>query len=128
MTRPDEHGPEWRRLLETRWQERLAEVTELSLAYHGAAAAAPASGQRDSRDGDEARRLLRHAVAARRRLADTEDALDRLSNGRFGRCEECGSPIPAVLLEAAPEDRYCPSCAIPGPALATASAAAYGRV
>lgn len=31
-------APRWRALLEARWQARLQEVTELSLAYHGAAA------------------------------------------------------------------------------------------
>ena len=39
-------GPHWRALLEDRWRTRLQEVTELSLAYHQAAAAA------DNRDGD----------------------------------------------------------------------------
>jgi RNA polymerase-binding transcription factor DksA len=116
MMRPDEHGPQWRGLLETRWQERLAEVTELSLAYHGAAAAA---GQRDT---DEARLLLRRAVAARRKLADTEEALGRLSSGRFGRCEQCGSQIPGDLLLTVPEARYCSACAVPGQALAAAAA------
>lgn len=117
MMRPDEHGPQWRSLLETRWQERLAEVTELSLEYHGAAATA--AGQQDS---DEARRLLRRAVAARRQLADTEEALGRLSSGRFGRCEQCGSQIPGDLLLTVPEARYCPACTVPGQALAAAAA------
>ena len=34
-------GPRWRALLEDRWQAHLQEVTELSLAYHVAAAAVP---------------------------------------------------------------------------------------
>lgn len=34
-------GPRWRALLEARWQARLEEVTELSLTYHGTAAADP---------------------------------------------------------------------------------------
>ena len=29
-------GPHWRALLEARWQARLREITELSLAYHAA--------------------------------------------------------------------------------------------
>ena len=35
-------APRWRALLEARWQARLRDVTELSLAYHAAAAASPA--------------------------------------------------------------------------------------
>ena len=34
-------GPRWRARLEARWQAYVQEVTELSLAYHVAAAAVP---------------------------------------------------------------------------------------
>jgi DnaK suppressor protein len=95
----------WRSLLEARWQARLREVTELSLAYHAVAAATA-----DVR-GDGAERLLRRTVAARRRLADVEEALARLTAGSFGRCEQCDSVIPADELSAVPETRYCPDCA-----------------
>jgi RNA polymerase-binding transcription factor DksA len=93
----------WRAILEARWRIRLQEVTELSMAYHTAA-----SGAMEDR---QARRLLRRAVAARQRLADTEEALGRVATGAFGRCEQCGAAIPEVLLAAAPESRYCPRCA-----------------
>jgi|HubBroStandDraft_3_1064219.scaffolds.fasta_scaffold03955_2 RNA polymerase-binding transcription factor DksA len=103
--------PRWRIILETRWRDRLTEVTELSLAYHGAAET-PAGAE-----DKQARRLLRNAVAARRRLADTEDALRRLETGCFGACEQCGAGIPDVLLAASPEVRYCAGCAVaPRPA------------
>ena len=95
----------WRSRLEARWQAWLREVTELSLAYH---AIAPASAEVR---GDGADRLLRRAVAARRRLADVEDALARLAAGTFGRCEQCGSAIPEGSLALVPEARYCPACA-----------------
>jgi RNA polymerase-binding transcription factor DksA len=97
----------WRSLLEARWRTRLQEVTELSLAYHHAAAAAP-----DRLGGEpRARRLLGRAVAARRKLADIEEALGRLAAGHYGRCEQCGSPIGPALLGAVPEARYCSRCA-----------------
>jgi RNA polymerase-binding transcription factor DksA len=95
----------WRSRLEARWQAWLREVTELSLAYH---AVAPASVEVR---GDGADRLMRRAVAARRRLADVEDALARLAAGTFGRCEQCGSAIPEGTLALVPETRYCPACA-----------------
>src|SRR5215813_10894860 len=109
---PAARAPRWRSLLEDRWQARLQEVTELSLAYHDAAAApALRSG------GDEAqpakrqlRRLLRQAVSARRALADTEDALTRLANGRYGRCEDCATALPRGVLAVEPEARYCEGC------------------
>lgn len=105
MRREDDRpsGPRWRVILEARWQTRLQEVTELSMAYHAATA--------DGLGDRHARRLLRRAVAARRRLADTEEALGRVTAGIFGRCEQCGAPIPERLLAAAPESRYCARCA-----------------
>jgi RNA polymerase-binding transcription factor DksA len=101
----DTRGPRWRAILEERWRDRLREVIELSGAYYAATADAP-GGIADRR----ARRLLRQAVAARQRLADTEGALARLVTGGFGRCEQCGTRISPVLLAAAPEARYCTQC------------------
>jgi RNA polymerase-binding transcription factor DksA len=102
-------GPRWRALLEDRWQARVREVTELSLAYHVAAAAAP-GGTGDGAAQPEPRALLGRTVAARRKLADVEEALGRLAAGSFGSCEQCGSAIPAGLLATVPEIRYCPRC------------------
>jgi RNA polymerase-binding transcription factor DksA len=108
----------WRTLLEARWQARLQEVTELSLAYHGAAARPDGCGDVP---GQQQADLLRRTVAARRQLADVEEALGRLTAGTFGACEECGSAIPAGLLAVIPEARYCPRCdAGPGSAPAPA--------
>jgi RNA polymerase-binding transcription factor DksA len=105
-------GPRWRALLEARWQARVQEVTELSLAYHVAAAAVPAASRDAHGDGErpEIAALLRRTVEARRKLADTEEALGRLAAGRFGSCEQCGAEIPAGLLATMPETRYCPRC------------------
>ena len=97
-------GPHWRAILEARWRTRLQEVTELSVTYH---ATADMPGGIEDR---QARRLLRRAIEARQRLADTEDALSRLAAGGFGRCEQCETPIPYALLTAAPESRYCVRC------------------
>jgi RNA polymerase-binding transcription factor DksA len=103
-------GPRWRALLEARWQDRLKEVTELSLAYHGAADTPDGRGDGT---GEQAQALLSCAVAARRKLADVDEALGRLAAGDFGRCEHCGSAIPAGLLAVIPETRYCPRCDAP---------------
>ena len=106
-------GPRWRALLEARWQAHVQEVTELSLAYH-VAAAAVCDDIGDGRQPEVAS-LLRRVAAARRKLADVEEALGRLAAGTFGSCEQCGSAIPAGLLTAAPETRYCPRCDAPSP-------------
>ena len=105
-------GTRWRALLEARWRARLQEVTELALAYHEAAAAG-----HDTGGGDEGKlrlqrlqRLLRRTVASRRALADTEEALARLSAGNYGWCESCAGAIPAERLAVTPETRYCAWC------------------
>lgn len=102
MKSPGSAGPQWRVRLEDRWQARLGEVTQLSLAYHVAA--------ETGETGPEAQRLLRRAVAARRELEDTEEALRRLAAGNFGHCEQCMAAISPQSLLAAPESRYCPRC------------------
>jgi RNA polymerase-binding transcription factor DksA len=99
-------SPRWRAILEARWRARLEEVTELSLAYH-AAAADILAGVEDTK----ARLLLHRSIEARQRLADTEDALGKMATGDFGRCEECGAYIAGLHLAAAPESRYCADCA-----------------
>jgi RNA polymerase-binding transcription factor DksA len=105
-------GPRWRALLEARWRARLQEVTELALAYHDAAATAVGRG---TGSGHEARlrlrTLLRQTVASRRALADTEEALARLSAGNYGWCESCAGAISAQRLVITPETRYCARCA-----------------
>jgi RNA polymerase-binding transcription factor DksA len=40
-------------------------------------------------------------------LSEIEAALGRLDSGRYGECEECGSPIGDERLEAIPAARYC---------------------
>jgi RNA polymerase-binding transcription factor len=107
-------GPVWRALLEAQWRDQVQQVTELSLAYHeaaSAAAAAPAGAAPGGGPGErKVRKLLRRTVAARRALADTEEALSRLASGQYGLCEGCSAAIPARLLAAAPDSRYCPRC------------------
>jgi RNA polymerase-binding transcription factor DksA len=101
-------GAYWRELLSARWLAEVAQVTELSLAFHRAAEAADAGPGYAA--GRQVRQLEWQTVAARRALADTEEALGRLSAGRYGRCEQCAADIPADWLMRRPEARYCPGC------------------
>ena len=105
-------GPRWRALLEARWRTRLQEVTELALAYHDAAATAVGRGTGSGHETRlRLRMLLRQTVASRRALADTEEALARLSAGNYGWCESCAGAISAQRLVITPETRYCARCA-----------------
>lgn len=125
--------PYWRDLLEAQWRTALTQVTELSLAFcetaerlggdggpaHGAAADGRRArqihaegGGSAGRTGAQLRQLERRTVSARRALADIEDALGRLSAGRYGRCEQCAADLPAGWLLRIPEARYCPRCSV----------------
>jgi RNA polymerase-binding transcription factor DksA len=44
-------------------------------------------------------------------MGEIAAALDRLENGTYGRCENCGTQIPDGRLEAVPYARYCVLCA-----------------
>ncbi len=40
-------------------------------------------------------------------LQDVRDAMERLDDGTFGKCIDCGKPIPEGRLEAIPWAKYC---------------------
>ena len=40
-------------------------------------------------------------------LGDVEHALERISDGTYGRCEACGKPMDEERLEAVPAARLC---------------------
>jgi RNA polymerase-binding transcription factor DksA len=46
----------------------------------------------------------------RRELADIDEALHRIQEGRYGTCENCGGPMGLQRLRALPEARYCVAC------------------
>lgn len=46
----------------------------------------------------------------RMRLQEVDEALDRIENGTYGICEECGGPIGLKRLEVRPIAKYCVPC------------------
>jgi len=44
-------------------------------------------------------------------LKEIAEALARIRNGTFGRCEECQGAIPKARLQAMPYTRHCVACA-----------------
>jgi len=46
----------------------------------------------------------------REKLAEIDDALERLNDGTYGICEECGEPIGEGRLRAMPFTRVCVEC------------------
>ncbi|MCA9183609.1 MAG: TraR/DksA C4-type zinc finger protein, partial [Planctomycetales bacterium] len=44
-------------------------------------------------------------------LAQIEEALERINEGTYGACTECGGRIPKLRLNALPYTPYCVKCA-----------------
>jgi len=44
-------------------------------------------------------------------LEEIADALERIAQGSFGKCEECQGPVPKGRLQALPYTRHCVKCA-----------------
>jgi DnaK suppressor protein len=42
-------------------------------------------------------------------LADVQSALERLDDGSYGLCEQCGAQIDEEILESSPAARFCGS-------------------
>src|SRR5512135_1535187 len=66
--------------------------------------------------GDEAANIYNKQILLslseneRMRLQEVDEALDRLANGTYGICEECGGPIGLKRLEVRPVAKYCVPC------------------
>ena len=59
-------------------------------------------------DDDETRQALLEVVE--RDLAGVEEALRRLDDGRYGRCDGCGATLDDDLLARRPTAWRCPDC------------------
>jgi RNA polymerase-binding transcription factor DksA len=112
---------------EDQWLERLelnrGRLAELSRRLQERAWAvervdvAPEEGPRSTADlGDQAL-LVRERTAREAMLQvlsengeQIERALQRLAQGTYGSCEDCGAAIPAERLEFKPEATRCVSC------------------
>jgi DnaK suppressor protein len=47
-------------------------------------------------------------------LEAVEEALQKLENNAYGRCENCGNEIDKNVLEVSPESKFCKSCKLAG--------------
>ena len=64
-------------------------------------------------EADEAEELenqLSIGDTMRERLNNIDEALEKVENGTYGICEECGKEIGEKVLQAAPESILCAEC------------------
>ena len=50
------------------------------------------------------------SAQARAAAAEIDRALDKIENGTYGLCEQCGQPIPDARLQALPQAALCVAC------------------
>ncbi|MET8152499.1 TraR/DksA family transcriptional regulator [Actinoplanes sp. NPDC049668] len=60
--------------------------------------------------GRDMRTLAVHSASVRLRIAETARALRRMSEGTYGRCEDCDKAIPLGRLRATPQAAQCAPC------------------
>jgi DnaK suppressor protein len=88
-----------RAMLEERFAVHTSRLTELTIC-----------GRLPGHGGHDPRALDGLAAAARQGIADTAQALRRMSDGTYGTCEGCRRPIPLGRLRAVPHARRCSVC------------------
>jgi DnaK suppressor protein len=103
--------------LQTRLQRRRAELSiEIDVAAAAERARAAARAARVHDHKDEAHDRAADAVGAaeaERDLAElqrVDAALQRIADGSYGRCTDCGEPIPTRRLRAQPSAARCARC------------------
>ncbi|MFF0889892.1 TraR/DksA family transcriptional regulator [Streptomyces sp. NPDC003456] len=106
-----------RALLEADRAGTLQQISALNREFEGIVEANALVAIDDEHDPEGASTAFERAhVAAllsqaREHLNDLDRALERLERGGYGRCEQCGEPIPAERLEVRPAAKTCVRCA-----------------
>lgn len=88
-----------RGMLEERFAVHTNRLTELTV-----------YGRLPGYGGYEPHTLDLLAASARQGIADTAQALRRMTDGTYGRCEDCDQAIPLGRLRAVPHARHCTGC------------------
>jgi DnaK suppressor protein len=113
MTWKRKARPRRRAALKVLLDQRRREIVEK---LHGLRELAPpeakASKDADDHAADDLAREMEFALAEMRSatLQRIEDALQRIGDGTYGRCADCGAGIPAARLKALPFALLCRSC------------------
>src|SRR5512138_751551 len=71
---------------------------------------APIAGDPAARWSDYEAAPEPRSEVVRRELEEIDAALERIREGRYGTCLNCGGPMGLNRLRAIPEARYCLAC------------------
>jgi DnaK suppressor protein len=82
-------------------------------AQHAAALAALAANATQDPTGRDRAMAALHMFTAREAIEEIEDALVRIDDGGYGKCQSCDQPIPLERLQMIPQTRTCAACPRP---------------
>jgi len=100
----------FRRLLETRRREILSEA-ERAVGSMNSKPEEPFADPADRATLESDRNFqLRLRDRERKLLAKIDEAVDRIGDGSYGRCDECGGEIGIERLKARPVTTFCIGC------------------
>lgn len=108
-----------RAVLDAAEQAALARRDHLRAAFDELVAASTNANVDDEHDPEgatiafERSQLDAHLRSVQAGLDELHAARTRLAEGRYGRCERCGRPIPLARLTARPTARTCVTCPSP---------------
>ena len=97
--------------------QTLRRIADLTGDFDELVAASVGSNADDEHDPEgatiafERSQLDSLVTRTRTQLVELDAALERLSRGRYGRCEACGRAVAPERLEALPAARTCIACA-----------------
>jgi DnaK suppressor protein len=99
----------FRKLLHERRQELIAEASRTVGGMGETREQFPDPTDRASLEGNR-NLLLRIRDRERKLLTKIDEALDRIDDGSYGKCEECGQDIGIERLKARPVTTLCIDC------------------
>ncbi len=67
-------------------------------------------GEEEADEAEETANFLSVKQSQDKRLEQIDSALERIKNGTFGACAECGKSIEKEILNIDPESLLCKSC------------------
>ena len=103
--------------LEAERQQALERLASLTGDYDAVVAASLDTNADDEHDPEghtiafERSQIGALVRQVRHHVAEVEAALERVEDGTYGVCEQCGGPIGEARLEALPATRTCITCA-----------------
>ena len=94
-------------LLQVKERELLAEVARLEAEARGAGEAEVRDPIDDATSAQGTSESLEEGSLVSETLIQVQDALKRIEDGTYGKCNTCGKQIPVARLEAVPWAAYC---------------------